>query len=42
MERQLVFSKMNMTVGGAGLGHAKFNKLLIKHPSTNVKDAAGY
>lgn len=41
-ETELVFSKMNMTVGEAGLGHAKFNKLLIKHPRTTVKDAVGY
>lgn len=33
---------MNMIVGGAGVGHAKFNKLLIKHPSTDIKDAAAY
>lgn len=28
--------------GRSRCGPAKFNKLLIKHPSTDIKDAAAY
>lgn len=39
---KLLLSKMNMIVRGAGLEYDKVNELLIKHPSTIVKDAVGY